>query len=174
VEVHGQGGLGEFQIVSDGSRMYAFFPAENTYVASRPTKNGSNIRAHIAEQIEFFFQPKLITAKNPGAKVAYGGTVTEDSVTYEVVEQAITGSDPHIIKYFISTTDKLIHGVSTIYPGDSAAASWAKLTNVEVKGAHENEAFSWRPPAGARPASLPAGFSLPIGNSPVATQPSTQ
>jgi outer membrane lipoprotein-sorting protein len=165
IVVTGQGGLGTFEVISDGSRFHRFFPAENQIVTSSPGPDGRNIRAYVADQVQFFFDSRSILRSTESGTLTYRGTVSEGGITYDVVHHVSPGARAKITRYFIARTDGTIHGV-TVVNSDGQLAKFVKLTNVQRNTPIEEATFAWRPPANVRPASLPAGLSLPVGAAP--------
>jgi outer membrane lipoprotein-sorting protein len=163
VTVISRGDLGTFEVISDGTRLHQYFPAENKVVTSSPGVNGRNIRAYVADQVELFFTAASIQKRLKAGKLEYGGKLTENGVTYHVVNHADAKTQPSVTRYFIAEADGLIHGVTHIEAGGQSG-SWAKLTNVERDTGVNKSTFEWSPPADAVPGSLPAGVGLPVGS----------
>jgi outer membrane lipoprotein-sorting protein len=162
VAVVGEGGLGTFDVISDGKQLHRYFPAENKVVTSRPGLDGRNIRAYVADQVEMFFTAASMQRKLEAGKLEYGGKLTEDGITYDVVNHADSEPQATVTRYFIGEADGLIHGVTHI-EADGRSGSWAKLTNVQRDSGVDESMFQWSPPANAVPGSLPAGVGLPVG-----------
>jgi outer membrane lipoprotein-sorting protein len=165
VTIHGEGGLGTFEVISDGSRLHRFFPVDNKIVTSPPGENGRNIRGYVADQVEFFFNPGVIKRRVQLGTVEFGGKLKEDGITYAVVNHVSPSPARIVTRYFISDADGLIHGVTVLHDG-GRTGNWAKLTNVQRDVPVEDATFAWTPPADASPASLPVGVGLPIGTAP--------
>jgi outer membrane lipoprotein-sorting protein len=162
VAVVSNGGLGTFEVISDGTRLHRYFPAENKVVTSRPGVDGRNIRAYVADQVELFFTAASLQRKLEAGKLEYGGKLTENGVTYHVVNHADAKPKLTITRYFIGESDELIHGVTHI-EADGQSGSWAKLTDIQRDAGVDESIFRWSPPADAVPGSLPTGVTVPIG-----------
>jgi outer membrane lipoprotein-sorting protein len=159
--ISGEGGLGTFQVVSDGNKLHTFFPAENSFVAGGPGKHGEYVNAYVAEQIGFFFQPDSIKAALKKGSLAYAGTLPIDGVTYDLVDQSLGDAQKTTVRYLIAQSDHLIHGVTTSRAGETV--KWTRLRNVKRDAVIDGATFAWSPPQNAGTVALPTGLSLPVG-----------
>jgi outer membrane lipoprotein-sorting protein len=161
IEISSDGGLGAFQVISDGSKLHTFFPLDNKVVDTLPGKNGERVTAYIVDQVEHFFRPESLRAVLKKGTLTHAGALRLDGVTYDLVDHLMEDKNRTTLRYFISQDDHLIHGVTTSYAGESA--KWTRLTNVQINPRIADSSFAWRAPADAGPVSLPAGLSLPVG-----------
>jgi outer membrane lipoprotein-sorting protein len=163
IDITSDGSLGKFQVISDGSQLHTYFPADNKVVDARPGNNGENVTAFVADQVGHFFRPDSIRAASKRGKVTHAGTLPLDGVTYDLVDQFIDDQRRTTLRYYISQTDRMIHGVTTSYAGETA--KWTRLTSVQLNPQLADASFAWQAPEGAGPVSLPAGINLPVGPS---------
>jgi outer membrane lipoprotein-sorting protein len=161
ITISGEGGLGTFQVISDGNKLHTFFPADNSFVASGPGKHGEYVNAYVADQIAFFFQPDSIKAAMKKGKAAHAGTLPLDGETYDLVDQSLDDGRNTTLRYFIAQSDHMIHGVSTSRAGETL--KWSRLKRVKRDAALDSATFAWTPPQDASTAGLPSGLNLPIG-----------
>jgi len=165
VDIKGDGGLGEFLVVSNGKSRFVYFPADNQYTRLDPGPEGRNIRAFVAEQVEHFFRPDVIGVTPAGGSSSYMGREIVDGSEYEVVAIETPTPQKRTTRYFISPQDNLIHRVvNTTEQGDGKTGTvWSTLRNVQTNAPLDEAAFQWAPPSTAGPLQLPSGISLPIG-----------
>jgi outer membrane lipoprotein-sorting protein len=158
IEFNGSKGLEPVLIVSDGTSLQTYFPADNQYVQTTPGENGENVQAFIIEQVDDFFRPERIGEGN------VANYVREESVagvTYEVVTNQLPGIPRQDVRYYISKADKLIHRI--VITDDSGKGETSTiLTNVQTNASEDELAFKWTAPPSAAPVQLPAGISLPV------------
>jgi outer membrane lipoprotein-sorting protein len=160
VQIHGRGGLGEFQVISDGAKMHTFFPGDNKFVDALAGTDGEYVTAYIADQIEHFFRPDVIRTLRQRGNLVYAGTLSQDGLTYHLVDQSVGDSKRTKLRYRIAP-DGLIHGIESSR-ANGETIKWARLINVQLNTDVEESLFAWRVPEGAGALSMPAGVSLPI------------
>jgi outer membrane lipoprotein-sorting protein len=165
VDVKGEGGLGEFLVVSNGKSRFVYFPADDQYAHTNPGPEGRNIRAFVVEQVEHFFRPDTIEVTPTGSVSRYVGRETVDGSEYEIVETETSSPRKKTTRYFISPTDHLVHRVvtTTERKDGQTATAWSMLKNVQPDVAIEETAFQWSPPSTASPLQLPPDLQLPAG-----------
>lgn len=164
VDVKGEEGLGEHLTVSDGKNLYMYFPEENGYVRLDPGDDGRNIDSYVAEQVEYFFRPDLISKSAAEGDVTYVGQQTIDNTAYDLVSVRGTRGGRKVTRiYYISPADHLVHQVmiSTERKDGETGASWATIRNIRADLPIDEAAFRWSPPASAGQLQMPAGVTLP-------------
>ena len=115
IQIQGEGGLGEFHLISDGAKMHTFFPGENKFIDALPCTNGEYVTAYIADQVEHFFRPDAIKAARQHGNFVYAGTLPQNGVTYHLVDQSLGDSKKMKLRYWIAP-DGLIHEVKSLEP----------------------------------------------------------
>jgi outer membrane lipoprotein-sorting protein len=155
IEVNGSRDLGRYLVISDGKKTTIYFEDDNEYLEAKPGLHGEQINAFVAEQVSDFFQPELLSHR-PNVHVA--GRVNDHSEEYEVVTYR---SSNQFVQYYISSTDKLAHRVLRGLDANHRAAS-ATMSEIEVNAPIDPEAFAWKLPSTAKPAQMPANFTLPV------------
>jgi hypothetical protein len=166
LEIKSSGGLGDFLIVSDGKKLYTYFPHDNRYIATIPGPKGENIDGVVLDQMQQFFQPESI---GDARSQSYAPQVNIEIVKgkeYEVVAQGSSRPPRRIFRYYISPQDRLVHRVVTIGDapkrGKRAPVQWAQLNNVRLNAPVDDSVFHWTLPSGASPSQLPNDL-VPLG-----------
>jgi hypothetical protein len=162
IEINDGGELSGFSVISDGTNVRTYFPAENRYVQSACARDGSNISAIIIAQVEGFFRPNTIGAiargEPPNVLDEYS-----DGVRYRALSVTRPGPPHMLTRYFISPGDKLVHRVVTFttYKDGRIGTSWVQLKNVRRDSSIDPIAFKLVSMPSAKPLQMPDGFALP-------------
>jgi outer membrane lipoprotein-sorting protein len=166
LEIKSNGGLGDFLIVSDGKKLFTYFPHDNHYIASIPGAKGEYIDGVVLDQMQQFFQPETIAE---GRSQSYAPQVNTEIVKgkqYDVVVQASPHPPRRIFRYYISPQDRMVHRVVTIgdepRKGKRIPVSWTQLNNLQLNAPLDESVFHWTLPSGASPSQLPNDL-LPLG-----------
>ena len=163
VEVHGSpDSLGSFRVVSDGAKVFVFFPDSKQYTEVKTAADGANITAFVVDQVRVFFKPERLAA-NDGQHLAYVGREQLGSKTYDVVEVR-PAKDGTTWRYYISADDELVHRVVTTTSHEGKASTRVvHLDNVRINRTIDDEKFRWTPPFDAAPLGLEIiGGALPL------------
>jgi outer membrane lipoprotein-sorting protein len=155
VEVNGSGDLGHYVLISNGEKETIYFQDDNEYVEGKPGTHGEQINAFVAEQVSDFFQPALLSHR---PNVQATGRVNDHNDELEVVTYR---SSTQFVRYYISNRDKLAHRVLRGLDVNQPTAS-ATMSEIEVNAPIDSEAFAWKLPSTAKPAQMPANFTLPV------------
>lgn len=174
IHIQGEGGLGEWLVVSDGANLFFYFPGDNCYGRSVPGADGRNVRAFAAEQIDHFFQPDRIGKSPAGGRCRYLGKEVVDGTPYDIVELTVDAPVSKTMRYFVSPADRLIHRVFTTTAGESGrpVTSWSTLKHIQTDVPVDDSAFQWAPPATAGRLQMPGGIALPLDGTPANTSES--
>jgi outer membrane lipoprotein-sorting protein len=163
VEVRGSAdSLGTFSVVSNGEKLFVFFPEDKKYTKATPAADGSNINAFIVDQVRTFFKPERLTPRD-GHQVRYAGQEWLEGAVYHVVEmRAITKAD-ETWRYYISPDDYLLRRVANTQSSDGKTSTrFIHLANLRINGVVEEARFQWVPPDDATTLDLGMlGVALP-------------
>jgi hypothetical protein len=162
--VRSPGGLGHFTVISDGQRLSTIFPGDNRYATSLPGTDGANIRVYVADQVEYFFRPGVVSEMLRTGTVSYAGPLRTGGGTYELIDYFSRGAPRRGVRLFIEPGHNLIEGIyaRTEYPDGKFDESWALMKHVQTGIKIDAAQFSWRVPERSEPLFFPPGVQLPI------------
>ncbi len=159
--------LGTFTVISDGARLFVFFPEDKHYTEVKVAPDGANINAFIVDQVRTFFTPDRLTP-HAGQHLTYLGREQIGTSAYEVLEVRGSSNDSPSWRYYISPDDNLVHRVAmTTFRDGKTSTRVMHLENIRLNRNLDPEQFRWAPPADATPLGLGIlGGALPLNGPP--------
>ena len=162
IEILGSEGLGRFDVISNGSDLFVYFPDENQFSRMPPGPDGRHISAFVVEQVQHFFDPSTLFRLEPDASVVLEQRTLEDNAGHRVL-RVINARTGRAVRYFISPIDGLVHRVSYGSSATTAAEDFVQLKNVRTAEDVPDTAFAWAPPKGATTLQMPMSLDLSGG-----------
>jgi putative peptide zinc metalloprotease protein len=151
VDVAGSESVGTFNVVSDGSKVYAYFPADNRFTEAKTAADGRNIDAFIVDPVRMFFRPGVLFPRT-GETPAYKGREQIGNAAFDVVDIQSSGERAATVRYHISTSDGLVHRITvTTSRSGKSSTRWVQLEAIRLNGRVDDAPFRWTVPAGATP-----------------------
>jgi outer membrane lipoprotein-sorting protein len=143
-----------FHVVSDGTTLWKYNPATQSYTRTPADPQGKNVTLWNLTVIGGFFDLQGWMARNVGNDLSYAGTETIHGTSYEVLEHKTMGmiqgkSCPFDDKFYVGP-DNFIHRFTLDFTLDGQPGSeLAELTNIKTNQAMAAGEFVFEPPPGS-------------------------
>jgi putative peptide zinc metalloprotease protein len=157
IAIDGSEGLGDFQVVSNGTDTVVYFPASNQFSRMPSGADGRHISAFVVAQVHHFFNPTSTPRMPPGSAASIDATDIADA-DYRVL-QVEAPDAVRTVRYWISRTDGLIHRIT--YARAAEPPDYVQLRNIRLNEELSDGTFAWSLPTGATTLQIPVSLGFP-------------